>query len=65
MRKREGEREREGGSHLRSLQLIVLNVLVYYLLTLTYSISLHVYLTDFEFVQLYLRSVGVDNNVRL
>ena len=62
----EKERERErGGSHLRSLQLIVLNVLVYYSLALTHSISLHVYLTDFEFVQLYLRSVGVDNNVRL
>ena len=30
-----------------------------------YSISLHVYLTDFEFVQLYLHSVGVDNNVKL
>ena len=63
---REREREGEGeGSHLRSLQLIVLNVLVYYSLTLKYSISLPVYKTDFEFVQLYLRSVGVDNNVML
>ena len=61
----EKERQRERGGVSFEKQLIVLNVLVYYSLTLTYSISLHVYLTDFEFVQLYLHSVGVDNNVRL